>query len=281
MNPESNLIDFTQLGGYRLEQPTFEKLQSTNYLFLKALIGHFGIPDVGNYIISGCQISGSNITSGIMYIDGIVCPFEETAGTLATKIKRLETLQNLEFFNGTTPVVFRKYTAVVDASGTALGEFVRVPSPFNLPAGIVIDANYVHTDNNFTTLLLNKLLGIEAGAQVNVRPNWQQNNPTAANYIEGKPEGNLTTYLAKGNHIIGDLIGGTDVITIPLGTNVGTDEYHVSGDLMGTHPGTDAGEVKCNFITKRKTNVSFDIVITDYANVGSQVLEFSFYALPL
>jgi hypothetical protein len=34
-------------------------------------------------------------------------------------------------------------------------------------ANTVIDANYVHTDNNYTTLEKNKLAGIEAGAQVN------------------------------------------------------------------------------------------------------------------
>lgn len=37
----------------------------------------------------------------------------------------------------------------------------------NKPANLVQDANYVHTDNNFTTTLKNKLDGIEAGAQVN------------------------------------------------------------------------------------------------------------------
>lgn len=36
-----------------------------------------------------------------------------------------------------------------------------------LPVGSVIDEDYVHTDNNFTTSLLNKLNGIETGAEVN------------------------------------------------------------------------------------------------------------------
>ena len=42
-----------------------------------------------------------------------------------------------------------------------------VTSQASLPEGVVIDNNYVHTDNNFTTQLLNKLNGLENNAQVN------------------------------------------------------------------------------------------------------------------
>jgi hypothetical protein len=39
-------------------------------------------------------------------------------------------------------------------------------------ANTVIDASYVHTDNNFTSTLKSKLDGIEAGAEVNVNADW-------------------------------------------------------------------------------------------------------------
>ena len=42
----------------------------------------------------------------------------------------------------------------------------------NKPQNLVQDANYVHTDENFTSGLHTKLDGIEAGAQVNVKPDW-------------------------------------------------------------------------------------------------------------
>lgn len=148
----STIIDFTQLGGYRLEQPTLRKMQETTYLFIKAMIGHFGIPDSGKFIISGCQIAGENITEGILYIDGHICPFENAPGTLATKIIKVVTTETLVFQNATTPTVFTKYTAAVNDAGTPLSAFVRVPSPFNLPANIVIDANYVHTDSNLSLI---------------------------------------------------------------------------------------------------------------------------------
>lgn len=51
----------------------------------------------------------------------------------------------------------------------------------------VSDANYVHTDNNFTTTLKNKLDGIAAGAEVNVQANWTQTDTSADDYIKNKP----------------------------------------------------------------------------------------------
>ena len=49
------------------------------------------------------------------------------------------------------------------------------------------DASYVHTDNNFTTALKNKLEGIESGAEVNVQSDWSQSDNTADDYIKNKP----------------------------------------------------------------------------------------------
>lgn len=57
----------------------------------------------------------------------------------------------------------------------------------NKPQNLVSDASYVHTDNNFTTSLKNKLDGIAAGAEVNVQSNWTQTDTTADDYIKNKP----------------------------------------------------------------------------------------------
>ena len=50
-----------------------------------------------------------------------------------------------------------------------------------------VDANYVHTDNNYTTAEKNKLAGIAAGAEVNVQSNWAQTNSSADDFIKNKP----------------------------------------------------------------------------------------------
>ena len=48
-----------------------------------------------------------------------------------------------------------------------------------------VDANYVHTDNNYTTEEKNKLSGIAAGAEVNVNADWNAVNGDA--FILNKP----------------------------------------------------------------------------------------------
>ena len=57
----------------------------------------------------------------------------------------------------------------------------------NKPANLVQDANYVHTDNNFTNANKTKLNDIEAGAEVNVQSDWNQTDSTQDDYIKNKP----------------------------------------------------------------------------------------------
>jgi hypothetical protein len=58
----------------------------------------------------------------------------------------------------------------------------------NKPQNLVQDADYVHTDNNFTDTEKNKLAGIEAGAEANVQADWAQSDNTADDYIKNKPQ---------------------------------------------------------------------------------------------
>ena len=58
----------------------------------------------------------------------------------------------------------------------------------NKPQNLVQDANYVHTDNNFTDADKSKLGGIESGAEVNVQANWNETNSSSDSYIQNKPQ---------------------------------------------------------------------------------------------
>ena len=49
------------------------------------------------------------------------------------------------------------------------------------------DANYVHTDNNFTTALKDKLNGIATGAEVNVQSDWDVTDTASDAFIKNKP----------------------------------------------------------------------------------------------
>ena len=68
----------------------------------------------------------------------------------------------------------------------------------NKPQNLVQDANYVHTDNNFTNAEQGKLSGIETGAQVNVQSDWTESDNTADSYIQNKPT--LATVATSGSY---------------------------------------------------------------------------------
>lgn len=51
----------------------------------------------------------------------------------------------------------------------------------------VSDANYVHTDNNFTTELKDKLNGIATGAEANVQSDWNITDTSSDAFIKNKP----------------------------------------------------------------------------------------------
>lgn len=51
----------------------------------------------------------------------------------------------------------------------------------------VEDANYVHTDSNYTSAEKTKLAGIASGAEANVQSDWSQTSTSADDYIKNKP----------------------------------------------------------------------------------------------
>ena len=54
-------------------------------------------------------------------------------------------------------------------------------------SNFVSDANYVHTDNNFTNSEKTKLSEIASGAEVNVQSDWENDNQSSDAYIRNKP----------------------------------------------------------------------------------------------
>lgn len=102
------------------------------------------------------------------------------------------------------------------------------------PEDLVQDANYTHTDNNYTTIEKNKLSGIETGAQKNVQSDWSsdsgdsfiKNKPTKLseftndeNFIDNTVS-NLVNYYTKSDVYnkteVTNLIGKISTITITV-----------------------------------------------------------------
>ena len=83
----------------------------------------------------------------------------------------------------------------------------------NKPQNLVQDADYTHTDNNFTDADKSKLDNIESGAEANVQANWTETNSSSDAYIQNKPT--LAAVATSGSY--NDL---ADQPTIPSGTQL-------------------------------------------------------------
>ena len=145
----------------------------------------------------------------------------------------------------------------------------------NKPQNLVQDANYVHTDNNFTNIYKAKLDGIESGAEVNVQADWDETDITSDAFIKNKPEvlankdlvaGTNITLVQTANNVVisAQYAGGTyDTQQISAGNHIIiTSDAEISTDL------SDSGELaawyQVAFNTNWGTTAAFD-------NAGSAI----------
>lgn len=109
----------------------------------------------------------------------------------------------------------------------------------------VSDAEYVHTDNNYTSEEQSKLEGIESGAEVNVQSDWNQSDSAADDYIKNKPE-NL---VQDANYVHTDNNYTSDEKSKLSGIEAGA-EANVQSDW------SEADNSKDDFIKNKPTKVS-------------------------
>ena len=259
--------NFDYNGGFPFDQSTLKRLQDAVFEHIKVYALQIGCQETGNYILHGCQVVGANITAGTMFIDGEVCPFAGAAGDNTTKIKKQTNTANAPFENGTNPPVFIETIAVVNALGTPLQDYQRLYH--------VQDANYVHTDNNFTADLLAKLLGIEDGAEKNVQTNWNTTNPLDDSYLIGKPT--IVETLAVGEKFVGSVSGNTAFNTsqVTFANPLPNNDYIVLGQI-------NAGNgvlMTFQIISRLSTGFSVRFYLNDTSETATSV-RFQYYVLP-
>lgn len=118
--------------------------------------GDDGDDGVGISSITKTGTSGLVDTYTITYTNGNTTTFTVTNG------------QN---GSGSVSDVWQNGVSVLDGD-TAKVVVPTKTSDLTNDSNFVADSSYVHTDNNFTTTLKNKLNGIASGAEVNVQSDW-------------------------------------------------------------------------------------------------------------
>ncbi len=150
-----------------------------------------------------------------------------------------------------------------------LNEFVRLKSLkelslFSMPDGVVVDPNYLA----FTQAMLDKLNGIQAGAQVNVKPDWNA-LPSDPNGILNRPNQLMEVY-DSGSHIAGN-ISGNQLVTILI-QNVPDANY----DVIPTFFDPLEEAATFTWAIQEKTTSHFKIRIRELGNF-TQNLRIDYY----
>ena len=114
--------------------------------------------ETGNGISSIAKTGTSGLvdTYTVTFTDGTTTTFTVTNGQNGT---------------GSVSDVLQNGVSVLDGD-TAKVTVPTKTSDLTNDSNFVVDANYVHTDANFTTTEKNKLAGIASGAEVNVQSDW-------------------------------------------------------------------------------------------------------------
>lgn len=127
-------------------------------------------------------------------------------------------------------------------------------------SNFVADANYVHTDNNFTTTEKNKLSGIASGAEVNVQSDWDETSSSADSFIKNKPTiptvpsstGSATTGISISNHSTSSIYGVSSSTTSVTGVSGSTTASKVTlGEAISIPNVTSAGSAPTLSYTAR------------------------------
>lgn len=237
-------------------------------------------------IITGVVNTAGVVSNGFITYNGEIIPF--VGGNYAATVTIIEEFENVNYntdANDDTVLdslpAYRTIYAMCGTGGIDIFNFselsllktIKELSNFSLPAGIVIDGNYVHTDVNFTLALLNKLNGIQDGAQVNVKPSWTAPAGNAAEILN-KP--NFLLPLRTGTAFIYD-IDATDYLETISFPSIGTANYLpilsiVSGsagyavDGVNYLPGWNVDN-DFSYVIVNKTFSSFQIGFREYSSV--------------
>ena len=150
-----NKQNFNQSGGFPLQTETLAEMQTAYELFnnLGSLAGNFSI-------IKGCEITGSTVANGVVYIDGELLPFQ--GGNLGTNVIIVETYITQEFQDGTDKVVIVKRYATfgIDSISYPWANFKKPKT--------TIELTEQKEDKTAVALLLNRIIALEARPISNV-----------------------------------------------------------------------------------------------------------------
>jgi hypothetical protein len=266
-----NKLEVNKVGGFPLTTRILDELQKAYTIFnaLGAIVGEMTI-------ISGCIVTGSNVSDGVVFINGEVLQFR--GGLAQTKVRIVEEVENLTFQNGNAnPVIKTRYVTFGSGVGAIdWTDFKRGFQTKDLVEALLLKANasVVSTLSSQLTTVINKLNTIQEGAQVQVRSDWDAT--TGVKVIDNKPDFS-SPFLFKSVYNIGD-VSSTDIVRTVTFPTVKTNQYFVLGSIKSE----DSDWNRSNDVIPTwgaPTNDSFELYLREVSG-NIQNLKFYYVLIP-
>ncbi|WP_432221246.1 hypothetical protein ACRASX_10975 [Flavobacterium sp. TMP13] len=267
-----NTIDFNQVGGFPMTTNILAKLQTAFSVFnaLGNIVGDLTI-------ISGCTVTGSTVSDGVVYVNGEVLEFR--GGVLQPKVIVKQDTESLVFLNDNSyPSIKTRYVQFGSGVGAIdWADFKRGFATKDIVAGLLGKADQSSFDalSAAFVLVYEKMLTIDVGAEKNVQPNWTQADDTKDDFIKNKPS--TISVLKKGVFAVADFAADSlQTVTFPT---VGTNNYMVVGSMVsiGTNYDNDNDVI---WMVREKTNSSFKLTLRELGG-AIQNLSFEYMLIPL
>lgn len=179
-----NKLNIVQTEGYPLKSERLQEIETAYSVFnsLGNLAGNFTI-------ISGCEIVGSVVKKGFVYINGEILEFREASVTPTSTVVIIEENINRAFKSGTVKTVYtiRYATFGVADISWPWTDFKRPMQLKNIPDALLLktDTSIFNALADAFAVVYAKLLTIEEGAQKNKDEYYQYGTVTTSNRAQG------------------------------------------------------------------------------------------------
>jgi hypothetical protein len=205
-----NKSNFIQTGGYPLKSERLQELQTAYSIF-----NSFGALAGNLTILSGCELVGTTIKSGFVFIDGELFEFREAVVTPDSTVIIIEQVINRGFKNGSTKQVhtIRYATFGTAATSWLWTDFIRPPETKLIPSDLLTQLEAIGDKEDKTTVeaLIERIEGLETAAltipKIKITTGTEIISSTAGGYKEDDYTKNYVYVYPPSGYGMSNLVG--------------------------------------------------------------------------
>lgn len=249
-----NRLNFNQSVGFPFETNILDEMQKAYTLFnaLGYISGNFSI-------ISGCELVGTTVANGVVFINGEVLNF--VGGEVQDKVIIVESIEALEFEDlNPRDVIYTRHATF----GTAPVQWDWADFARGIPTKS-LQLMFANINTSLGTIIT-KLNTIEENAKVQLQSDFAQTDATKKDFIKNK--GSFTKILRSGTLNVGNP-GGSSNTQVDFDA-LPNNSYQVIATLisLGSH-GANAGSL--TWIINDKQSNYFKFFIQENGNITQDV----------